>query len=144
MRPLWTARPRPVPASVDYACKRLNVILSSYTVYLDLWLCDLAGRVIANGRPDRYKVVGAQVGNEPWYGRGRELASGEDYAVGDINACALLGDAQVATYVASVREGGDPRGKPLGVLAVHFDWEPQARAIVQGVRLRRRKHRAPA
>jgi hypothetical protein len=47
----------------------------------------------------------------------------------------LLGDAQVATYVASVREGGDPHGKPLGVLAVHFDWEPQARAIVQGVRL---------
>ena len=34
-----------------------------------------------------------------------------------------------------MREGGDARGKPIGVLAVHFDWEPQARAIVQGVRL---------
>ena len=125
----------PATATIDYASKRLSVILSSYTVYLDLWLCDLAGRVIANGRPDRYQVVGAQVGNEPWYARGRELVSGEDYAVGDISACALLGNAQVATYVASVREGGDPHGKPLGVLAVHFDWEPQARAIVQGVRL---------
>ncbi|HEY2137276.1 MAG TPA: methyl-accepting chemotaxis protein [Xanthobacteraceae bacterium] len=125
----------PAPANVDYAGKRLGVILSSYTVYLDLWLCDLAGRVIANGRPDRYQVVGAQVGNEPWYARGRELASGDDYAVGDISACALLGGAQVATYVASVRQGGDARGKPLGILAVHFDWEPQARAIVQGVRL---------
>jgi hypothetical protein len=31
-------------ASVDYACKRLGVILSSY-VYLDLWLHDLGGRV---------------------------------------------------------------------------------------------------
>jgi hypothetical protein len=122
-------------AAADYANKRLGVILSSYTVYLDLWLCDLAGHVIANGRPDRYRVIGAQVGNEPWYTRGRDLASGEDYAVADINACALLGGAQVATYVASVREGGDARGKPLGVLAVHFDWEPQARAIVQGVRL---------
>jgi methyl-accepting chemotaxis protein-like sensor len=125
----------PTPEAVDFAGKRLGVILSSYTVYLDLWLCDLAGRVIANGRPDRYKVVGADVRNEPWYTRGCDLASGEDYAVGDINACALLGGAQVATYVASVREGGDARGKPLGVLAVHFDWEPQARAIVQGVRL---------
>ena len=125
----------PTAAAADYANKRLGVILSSYTVYLDLWLCDLAGHVIANGRPDRYGVIGAQVGNEPWYMRGRDLASGEDYAVADINACALLGGAQVATYVASVREGGDARGKPLGVLAVHFDWEPQARAIVQGVRL---------
>ena len=53
----------------------------------------------------------------------------------DISTCPLLGGAQVATYVASVREGGDARGRPLGVLAVHFDWEPQARAIVQGVRL---------
>jgi len=125
----------PSEAAAGYASKRLGVILSSYTVYLDLWLCDLAGRVIANGRPDRYRVSGAQVGNEPWYVRGRDLASGEDYAVANINTCALLGGAQVATYVASVREGGDARGKPLGVLAVHFDWEPQARAIVQGVRL---------
>src|SRR5215472_2289431 len=125
----------PIEAAVGYANKRLGVILSSYTVYLDLWLCDLDGRVIANGRPDRYRVIGAQIGHEPWYARGRDLASGEDYAVGDISACALLGGAQVATYVASVREGGDARGKPLGVLAVHFDWEPQARAIVQGVRL---------
>jgi hypothetical protein len=125
----------PTQTAVDYASKRLGVILSSYTVYLDLWLCDLSGRVIANGRPDRYRVVGAQVGHESWYTRGRDLASGEDYAVADINACALMGGAQVATYVASVREGGDARGKPLGVLAVHFDWEPQARAIVQGVRL---------
>ena len=125
----------PTQAAVDYASKRMSVILSSYTVYLDLWLCDLSGRVIANGRPDRYQVVGAQVGDEPWYARGRTLASGEDYAVADISACALLGGAQVATYVATVREGGDVNGKPLGVLAVHFDWEPQARAIVQGVRL---------
>lgn len=125
----------PTAGAVDYASKRLGVILSSYTVYLDLWLCDLAGRVIANGRPDRYQVVGAQVGHESWYARGRSLASGDEYAVADISSCALLKDAQVATYVASVREGGDAHGKPIGVLAVHFDWEPQSRAIVQGVRL---------
>jgi len=26
----------------------------------------------------------------------------------------------------SVREGGNANGKPLGVLAIHFDWETQA------------------
>jgi hypothetical protein len=125
----------PSQATAAHASKRLGVILSSYTVYLDLWLCDMNGKVIANGRPDRYAVIGRDAASEPWYARGRKLACGDDYAVADINACALLGGAQVATYVASVREGGDARGKPIGVLAVHFDWEPQARAIVQGVRL---------
>jgi hypothetical protein len=46
-----------------------------------------------------------------------------------------LDGAQVATYCASVREGGRARGRPLGVIAIHFDWEPQARAIVEGVRV---------
>ena len=32
-------------------------------------------------------------------------------------------------------EGGKANAKPTGVLAIHFDWEPQARAIVQGVRV---------
>jgi hypothetical protein len=47
---------------------------------------------------------------------------------------ALLGNAQVVTYCASVRVGGKQMAT-TGVLAIHFDWEPQARAIVQGVRV---------
>lgn len=123
------------PASVAFASRRLGVILSSYTVYLDLWLCDLKGRVIANGRPDRFDVVGADVHGERWFALGRQLQSGEEFAVADIDRCARLGGAQVATYVASVREGGAVDGRPTGVLAIHFDWEPQARAVVTGVRL---------
>jgi hypothetical protein len=34
-----------------------------------------------------------------------------------------------------VRENGKAHGRPLGVLAIHFDWEAQARAIVKGVRV---------
>src|SRR6201981_3517183 len=39
----------PSAAAVSYANERLAVILGAYTVYLDLWLCDLDGKVIANG-----------------------------------------------------------------------------------------------
>lgn len=123
------------PESVAFASHRLGVILSSYTVYLDLWLCDLKGRVIANGRPDRFSVIGADMRNERWFALGRQLASGDEFAVADIDVCAGLGGAQVATYVASVREGGAVDGRPTGVLAIHFDWEPQARSVVRGVRL---------
>jgi hypothetical protein len=125
----------PERARQDYACERLGIILDAYTVYLDIWLCDLAGRVIANGRPNSYQAIGGDVSQEPWFRRARDLASGNDYAVADIARQPLLGDAQVATYAASVRAGGRADGKAIGVLAIHFDWEPQARAIVNGVRL---------
>jgi hypothetical protein len=125
----------PAPAAVAYANERLAVILGAYTVYLDLWLCDLDGKVIANGRADRFRVIGQDVASTKWFREARTLRSGDDYVASDVECQPLLGGAQVATYCASVREGGKADGKPIGVLAIHFDWEPQARAIVQGVRV---------
>ncbi|WP_298957046.1 methyl-accepting chemotaxis protein [uncultured Methylobacterium sp.] len=126
----------PAEERAAYASRRLGVILSAYTVYLDLWLCDLDGRVLAHGRPERFSGVrGASVAHEPWFRKAAALASGDDYVAGDIRREERLGGAQVATYCASVRAGGEASGAPLGVLAIHFDWEPQARAIVQGVRV---------
>jgi Methyl-accepting chemotaxis protein (MCP) signalling domain len=40
----------PDAASVAHVSERLAVILGAYTVYLDLWLCDLEGNVLAGGR----------------------------------------------------------------------------------------------
>jgi Methyl-accepting chemotaxis protein (MCP) signalling domain len=125
----------PTAERVTYASERLGVILGAYTVYLDLWLCALDGRVLANGRPDKYAVRGQNVAHEPWFAKARQLASSDDYVAGDVACQALLGGAQVATYCASVREGGRAQGRPLGVIAIHFDWAPQAQAIVKGVRV---------
>ena len=125
----------PTPDSIAYASKRLGVILNAYTVYLDLWLCSPKGKVIANGRPDRYSVTGLDVSHEPWFTQASRLSSGDDYAVSDISICAGLDHAPVATYAASVRDGGESNGTPLGVLAIHFDWAPQADTIVKGIRI---------
>ena len=123
------------PERIAYASKRLGVILAAYTVYLDLWLCDLNGHVIASGRPDRYNVTGLDVSNEDWFIKAKRLASGDDYAVSDVSECSALNGAEVATYAATVRAGGEALGAPLGILAVHFDWAPQANTIVRGVRI---------
>lgn len=121
---------------ISYAEKRLGVILSAYTVYFDLWLCSRDGRVIAHGRPDRYRgVKGFDVSGETWFRDALATHSGDDYAVADIGKCAALGNVPVATYAAAVRERGETRGKVIGVLGIHFDWAPQAKAIVEGVRL---------
>ncbi|HEX8417103.1 MAG TPA: methyl-accepting chemotaxis protein, partial [Methylobacterium sp.] len=121
---------------VAYASQRLGVILGAYTVYLDLWLCDLDGRVLAHGRPDRYgDVIGRDASGESWFRQAAALPDGDAYVAADVEGQGALGGAQVATYCASIRAGGSATGKPLGVLAIHFDWEPQARAIVEGIRV---------
>jgi hypothetical protein len=125
----------PERATATHASERLSVILGAYTVYLDLWLCDLEGNVLANGRTGRFNVIGQNVANTKWFREALTLRSGDDYVASDIECQPLLGNAQVATYCASVRADGKAHGKQIGVLAVHFDWEPQARAIVQGVRV---------
>lgn len=125
----------PDAARVVHVSERLAVILGAYTVYLDLWLCDLDGNVLANGRKDRFDVVGQNVAATKWFREARGLRSGDDYVAGDVESQPLLGNAQVATYCASVRADGKANSKPTGILAIHFDWETQARAIVQGVRV---------
>jgi hypothetical protein len=125
----------PNTANISHVAERLAVILRAYTVYLDLWLCDLDGNVVASARSDRFNVKGANVASTRWFSDALKLRSGDDYVAGDVERQSLLGNAPVATYCASVREGGNANGKPLGILAIHFDWETQARAIVEGIRV---------
>ncbi len=79
----------PAEERAAHASRRLGVILSAYTVYLDLWLCDLDGRVLAHGRPERFAGVrGGSVAHEPWFrkaagaGLGRRLRRGRHPARG--------------------------------------------------------------
>lgn len=126
----------PTPEAAAFAAERLGVILAAYTVYLDLWICDPQGQVVANGRPSRYPAArGGEVGREKWFTDAMATRSGDDFAVADITTRAALDDAPVATYATAIREGGAANGKVVGVLAVHFDWGPQAQAVVDGVRL---------
>ena len=125
----------PNAATVSHVSERLAVILGAYTVYLDLWLCDLDGNILASGRSDQFNVIGQSVAATKWFQEARGLRSGDDYVAGDVECQPLLSNAEVATYCASVRADGKANGKPIGVLAIHFDWRPQARAIVQGVRV---------
>ena len=112
------------------------MILSAYTVYLDLWILSPQGRVIAHGRPDRYPGLrGLDASGQPWFQDAMRSASGDDYAVADIAPQPALGGAPTAVYAAAIRAGGALRGPVTGVLGVHFDWKPQARAVVEGVRL---------
>ena len=119
-----------------HATKRLRVILNSYTVYMDLWIANSHGTVIANGRPDLYPgVVGSNVAHTEWFRAGMATKSGDDFAASDVAPEPLLGGKHSAVYTTAVREGGMATSKTIGVLGIFFDWGPQADAVVKGIRL---------
>ncbi|MBF0165984.1 MAG: chemotaxis protein [Alphaproteobacteria bacterium] len=121
--------------AADWASRRLGVILDSYTVYLDLWVADAQGRVIASGRPGRFRATGADVSRQGWFQEAMNTRDGNEFAVADITSNEILGGVPVATYATAIREGGHADGRPLGALGIFFDWEAQARSVVEGVRL---------
>ena len=125
----------PDAARAQHACQRLKVILDAYTVYLDLWICDRNGVVVANGRPDRYPVQGQSAREMSWFRDSMATKSGDDFAVADIARLEALNGAPVATYATAIRAGGLSNGAVIGVLGIHFDWQSQAQTVVDGVRL---------
>ena len=126
----------PSPDAVNYGCERLATILRSYTVYLDLWVADASGRVIATGRRSKYlKAIGSDVSGEDWFKRAMQTRTGDDFVACDIVHAKLLHDAPVATYSTAIRTGGQGNGRRIGALGIFFDWGPQADAVVRGVGL---------
>lgn len=124
------------PETAALAAERLAVILNSYTVYLDLWVVGLDGRVIATGRGNRFpNARGADVSKTDWFKRGLGTRSGDDYIACDIETVPHLGNHQVSIFATAVREKGKAHGEPIGVLGIFFDWQPQASAVVKGIRL---------
>lgn len=123
------------PQSARYASQRLGVILDSYTVYLDLWIADINGRVIANGRPETFRqAVGTHVARERWFKEAVKTGNGSQFAVVDVEHSQALGK-QVAVYSTAVRDGAQANGEAIGVLGIFFDWQPQARAVVRSAGL---------
>jgi hypothetical protein len=119
-----------------WASQRLGVILDAYTVYLDLWIADSHGSVLASGRPERYpKAVGADVSSERWFQQGIRAASGDEFVACDVSVNAVLGNAKVATYSTAIREDGAKEGRILGVLGIFFDWEAQSQSVIAGLPL---------
>jgi hypothetical protein len=126
----------PGATSASYAVERLATILRSYTVYLDLWVVDAQGRVIANGRPQVYPgVIGLDVSRETWFRNAMATGDGDQYVVADVASAASLGGAPVATYATAIRMGAQVNGQAIGALGIFFDWAPQAAAVVGGVGL---------
>ncbi len=128
----WRALQDPSDANTSRAFERLGVINRFYSVYLDLVLVDLDGRVVASSQPKAYPQVLAQAyATAPWFRNAIAARSGDDYTVDEVTPDPAHAGAPVALYATGVREGGAIDGKVIGALGVFFDWGAQSRAIVR-------------
>jgi|CXWL01.1.fsa_nt_gi hypothetical protein len=118
--------------SIAHAVERLGLINRFYSVYLHLVLVGVDGKIMACSQPAKYPgVTGADMSKSPWFMKAMATTSGDQYVVDDISHDSLHDNKLAAVYAAAVRKEGKVNGQIVGVLGVIFDWENQARTIVQ-------------
>jgi hypothetical protein len=117
-----------------FASERLATILRSYTVYSDLILLDLSGRVLAGAGDTASRLIGKSAHKAAWFSAASRLESGGEFAVQDVENDSIF-ETAAPIYSAAVRAGGADRGEVIGVLAIVFDWATQTQLIMKGLRL---------
>ncbi len=121
----------PTPQALSHASKRMGQILDSYTVYFDIAVVDLNGRVLANGRPSMFRSVDSVHTDQSWFARAMRTADGTEYVQSDVGNMSLCSDERTIIFACTVRTGGQANGRPLGVLAIVFRWDALAQIIVE-------------
>jgi len=125
----------PTPENCAHASERLGIILDSYTVYLDIWVADNSGRIIASGRADTFgNVIGANVADAPWFKQAARHSSGDQYFAGEVAVEPLLNGSQTCAFSAAVRSKAGKQTPVMGVIGIFFDWKNQADSVIGGVR----------
>ena len=113
----------------EYASHRLGVILDSYTVYLDLFLIESNGIVVANGRPEKHNAKGRSVTDSSWFRKAKITRDGSEYAFQATHASPLVNGEEVLVYSCRV-DRADGNGDPLGVLGIFFNWKGLVDAVL--------------
>ena len=121
----------PTAATARHASERLAVILKAYTVYFDIVLADREGRIVANGRPDRYRSTGTSHAHAAWFRSALACASGDEFGFQSAHRSPLAANERVLVYSCKVGRDGRADGEPLGVLGVVFRWDALADTIVR-------------
>ncbi len=132
---LVEALTQPSPQTIQYASKRLGVILSAYTVYFDLILADTTGRIIANGRPDLYQSQGSITDQQEWFQAAMESHNGDEYGFQSVHKSSLVNNERVLIYSCAVRQNGASNGEIIGVLGIAFNWDSLAQIVVKNTPL---------
>ena len=118
----------------DEASKRLGIINASYTMYRDLIIADLNGRIVASSKSEnRDKVKKMNVSEHSWFKQGMQIVHSVEYGIQDVSNSDLENNDTSLIYCGAIIENGAREGKAIGVLGILFDWEALAVPILNGV-----------
>ena len=128
----WEALEAPGQEAFQAACRRLRVINDSYTMYRNLILADTTGTIVAcSNESELSRLAAINVSDQRWFADALKLNNSNQYAVQDV--CDSNLEATKATsliYAGGVRSKGHPTGELLGVLGILFDWDHEAKTIL--------------
>ena len=126
---------RKTKGGYDLISKRFDMILNSYSVYFDLVLCDLDGNVVVNGRPENMRSVGMNVKDTAWFDTAMKTKNGKEFGFQTVDRHTPINNEVSLVFSCTVREGGYPYGKVIGVLGAFFKWEGLAQRVVKQIHL---------
>jgi hypothetical protein len=129
----WKALSNPSEEEFMKASDRLKVINGSYTMYRNLVLADSSGTIRACSNTELMGALGVlDVSDHVWFQEGGNTSRSSQYAVQDVMDSPLESDKpRSLIYAGGVRENGSREGKAIGVLGVLFDWDTEAKTILE-------------
>jgi hypothetical protein len=129
----WKALSNPSEAEFMKASDRLKVINGSYTMYRNLVLADSDGVIRACSNTELMdELSGFDVSDHIWFQEGIRTSRSSQYAVQDVMISPLEKDKQRSLiYAGGVRKNGKREGEAIGALGVLFDWDTEARTILE-------------
>lgn len=119
------------PEALDFASKRLGVILQAYTVYYDLVLADTNGNIVANGNTAKFSSKGINVSDSRWFTSAMNTRNSGQFGFQSVNRSNLVSNNLALIYSAAVRKDGDSKGEIIGVLGVVFKWESLSQTVIE-------------
>jgi len=131
----WAAEPAVVAClngPTAAAAARLTRLIADRPHYLDLWIADADGFVVAAARNPG--AVGTEVAAQPWFRAARAGVPGR-IATGEIAAEPRWGGATVLPFAAPI-PSADPTAAPAGILVLFFDWGGQSARLLHRARQR--------
>ncbi len=117
--------------SVAFACRRLEDIRRSYTLYRDLVIADHGGHVLASSNPRRRgDVLGLGVAEESWFTQALQLKDGDQYHAQDLTGSCVETESASLVYSTAIRRDANVHGEAIGVMGIFFDFQSEARIIL--------------
>ena len=129
----WQALLNPSEKNFIKASNRLKVINGSYTMYRNLVLSDAGGDIRACSRTElKNELSKINVSDQVWFQMGMRTTFSSEYAVQDVASSNLEKNKERSLiYSGGVRGNGEREGDAIGVLGILFDWDTEAKKILQ-------------